>query len=146
MDLLNLPSFPCKIKEVKGKPYIFDSIRRKFILLTPEEWVRQHFIHLLLNHYNYPRALFAVESGMVYNTMAKRSDILVLSATGTPFLLVECKAPGIRIGPAVFNQIARYHFTLRPQYLAVTNGKEHFCFTVQANGEVVFLQDFPKYR
>lgn len=143
---LNLPPLSGKVKEVDGKPYIFDPIRKKFILLTPEEWVRQHFIHLLIDRYHYPRSLFAVETGIYYNSMRKRSDIMVLKPDGQPFLLVECKAPAIPIKRAVFDQIGRYNFTLRPDYLAVTNGMDHFCFRVTAGGQTEFLADLPVYE
>ena len=142
---LNLPSFPSKLKEVDGKPYIFDIIRKKFVFLSPEEWVRQHFIHLLIEQYGYPRSLFAVETGIFYNALRKRSDIMVLGANGSPFLLVECKAPGVRIKSNVFDQIARYNFTLKPDFLVVTNGLEHFCFCVRGEGQIEFLSDLPFY-
>lgn len=142
---LNLPPFSCKVKEVGGKPYIFDIVRRKFVFLSPEEWVRQHFIHLLATHYRYPRSLFAVETGIYYHTLKKRSDIMVLGSDGAPFLLVECKAPGVTLKNSVFDQIARYNFSLKPRFLAVTNGMEHFCFRVKETGEVEFLADLPTY-
>ena len=145
MDSLNLPEFAYKVKQVSGKPHIFDIIRRKFVSLTPEEWVRQHFIHLLIQEYGYPKSLFAVETGMVYNTLAKRTDIMILSGESLPFLLVECKAPFIKISEATFAQISRYNFTLQPQYLAVTNGINHYCFKA-VNGQIHFMDDFPKYR
>lgn len=142
---LNLPPISVKIKEADGKAYIFDLIRRKYIVLTPEEWVRQHFIHLLVNHYHYPKALFAVETGIHYNSLRKRSDILVLDREGAPWLLVECKAPGIKLTRSVFDQIARYNFTLKPRFLTVTNGMEHYCFRVTAEGTTEFLPDLPPY-
>jgi len=145
MDSLNLPAFNYKVKQVNGKPHIFDIIRRKFILLTPEEWVRQHFIHLLITHYGYPKSLFAVETGLQYHALAKRTDIMVLSSDHLPFLLVECKAPFIKVTEATFAQISRYNFTLQPQYLAVTNGMNHYCFKA-TNGQVEFMDDFPVYR
>ena len=145
MDSLNLPEFAYKVKQVSGKPHIFDIIRRKFVSLTPEEWVRQHFIHLLIQEYGYPKSLFAVETGMVYNTLAKRTDIMILSGESLPFLLVECKAPFIKISEATFAQISRYNFTLQPTYLAVTNGMNHYCFKAQ-DGAIKFLDDFPVYR
>ena len=145
LPYLNLPAFSYKIKEVDGKPYIFDIIRRKFVFLSPEEWVRQHFIHLLIDQYGYPRSLFAVETGIFYNALRKRSDIMVLGTDGSPFLLVECKAPGVRIKNHVFDQIARYNFTLKPDFLVVTNGLEHFCFCVTGEGRIDFLADLPYY-
>jgi hypothetical protein len=128
MESLNLPEFAYKVKQVNGKPHIFDIIRRKFVSLTPEEWVRQHFIHLLITRYGYPKSLFAVETGMQYNTLAKRTDIMILSGNSLPFLLVECKAPFIGVNDATFAQISRYNFTLQPQYLAVTNGLSTLLF------------------
>jgi hypothetical protein len=145
MESLNLPTFEYKVKDVNGKPFIFDIIRRKFVSLTPEEWVRQHFIHLLINHYGYPKSLFAIETGLRYNTLAKRTDIMVLDDSGSPFLLVECKAPFIKVGEATLAQISRYNFTLQPTYLAVTNGLSHYCFQA-INGQIHYLDDFPKYR
>jgi hypothetical protein len=145
MESLNLPEFAYKVKQVNGKPHIFDIIRRKFVSLTPEEWVRQHFIHLLITQYGYPKSLFAVETGMQYNTLAKRTDIMILSGDSLPFLLVECKAPFISVNDATFAQISRYNFTLQPQYLAVTNGMSHYCFKA-INGQIHFMDDFPLYR
>ncbi|MCF0052750.1 type I restriction enzyme HsdR N-terminal domain-containing protein [Dyadobacter chenwenxiniae] len=145
MESLNLPTFAYKVKHVNGKPHIFDIIRRKFVSLTPEEWVRQHFIHLLITEYGYPKSLFAVETGLQYNTLAKRTDIMILSGESLPFLLVECKAPFISVNEATFAQISRYNFTLQPQYLAVTNGMSHYCFKA-VNGQIHFMDDFPQYR
>ena len=145
MESLNLPTFAYKVKHVNGKPHIFDIIRRKFVTLTPEEWVRQHFIHLLITEYGYPKSLFAVETGLQYNTLSKRTDIMVLSGESLPFLLVECKAPFIAVTDATFAQISRYNFTLQPQFLAVTNGMSHYCFKA-VNGQIHFMDDFPRYR
>lgn len=141
---LNLPPFAHKVKSLNGKPHIYDLIRRKYIMLTPEEWVRQHFVHLLINHYQYPKSLFAVETGLFYNKLAKRSDIMVLNTEGRPHLLVECKSPDVKLSQATFAQIARYNFTLRPLYLALTNGLTHYCFEVK-DGQIVYLDDFPKF-
>ncbi|WP_025761745.1 type I restriction enzyme HsdR N-terminal domain-containing protein [Dyadobacter tibetensis] len=145
MDQLNLPSFDYKVKQVNGKPFIFDIIRKKYVSLSPEEWVRQHFIHLLITYYKYPKSLFAVETGMRYNKMARRTDIMILGRDGLPFLLVECKAPTIRISDATFAQISRYHFTIQPKFLAVTNGLQHFCFQA-LKGQIAYLDDFPIYQ
>jgi hypothetical protein len=144
MESLNLPPYAHKVKELNGKPHIYDLIRKKYLVLTPEEWVRQHFIHLLINQYQYPKALFAVETGLYYHKMAKRSDIMVLGTDGRPQLLVECKSPDVRITELTFAQIARYNFTIRPAYLAITNGMSHYCFSVQ-DGQIVYLDDFPTF-
>lgn len=145
MESLNLPPFDYKVKDLNGKPHIYDIIRRKYIMLTPEEWVRQHVIHLLINHYHYPKSLFAVETGLYYNKMAKRQDIMVLNTGGTPHLLIECKSPDVKISQATFAQIARYNFTLQPRFLAISNGLDHYCFAVQ-NGEIEYLPDFPAFE
>jgi type I site-specific restriction-modification system R (restriction) subunit len=145
MESLNLPPFDHKVKSLNGKAYIYDLIRRKYVVLTPEEWVRQHFIHLLITHYDYPKSLFSIENGLVYNKLSKRTDIVVLSNEGTPFLLIECKAPHVSISEATFAQIGRYNFTLRPTYLAVTNGMNHFCFCIK-EGQLTYLEDFPNFR
>jgi hypothetical protein len=127
---MNLPSFDYKIKEIEGQNYIFDIIRRKYLVLTPEEWVRQHFIHLLINQYNYPKSLFRVEGGLKYNQLQKRSDIIIYDKSGNPFLLVECKAAEVAINQSVVEQASRYNQTIRAKYLAVTNGIKTFCFEV----------------
>ncbi len=114
-------------------------------MLTPEEWVRQHFVHLLINQYHYPKSLFAIETGLYYNKLAKRSDIMVLGTDGRPHLLVECKSPDVKIAQGTMAQIARYSFTLRPRFLAITNGLEHFCFRIE-NGQIVYLDDFPAFE
>jgi len=142
---LNLPPFLHKVKELNGKPHIYDLIRRKYVMLTPEEWVRQHFVHLLIDHYQYPKSLFAVETGLFYNKLAKRSDIMVLNTDGRPHLLVECKSPDVKITEATFAQIARYNFTLRPAFLAITNGLTHFCFEIK-DGQIAYLDDFPIFE
>lgn len=142
---LNLPSFAHKVKALNGKPHIYDLIRRKYIMLTPEEWVRQHFMHLLINQYHYPKSLFAVETGLYYNKLAKRSDVMVLGTDGRPHLLVECKSPDVKISQATMAQIARYNFTLRPRFLAITNGLAHFCFKIE-DGQIVYLDDFPIFE
>ncbi|MCU0323774.1 MAG: type I restriction enzyme HsdR N-terminal domain-containing protein [Spirosomaceae bacterium] len=128
LETLRLPTFDYKIKEIKGKNCIFDVIRKKFLILTPEEWVRQHFIHLLINQFNYPKSLFRIEGGLRYNQLQKRSDILVYNAEGNPFLLVECKAAEVAINQAVIEQVTRYNLTIKAQFIVITNGINTFCF------------------
>lgn len=127
---LNLPPFEYKIKEIEGKICIFDSIRRKYLVLTPEEWVRQHFVHLLMNHYQYSKNLIRLEGGLKYNQLQKRSDIVIFDQAGMPSLLIECKAPEVSINQAVIEQASRYNHTLRCPYLAITNGLKTFCFEI----------------
>jgi len=146
VETLNLPAFDCKVKQIEGKPYIFDVLRKKYVRITPEEWVRQHVVHLLMNHYGYPKALIRNEGGLVLNHLQKRTDILVFDRQGQPFLLVECKAPHISLSQQVFDQIARYNHVHRAPYLIVTNGLTHFCCSVDhAEEQVRFLDDFPAY-
>lgn len=124
---LNLPSYPFKIKEAAGSVYIFDDIRKKFLLLTPEEWVRQHVVKFLIHKKKYPKALIKLEGGLKLNTLQKRTDILVFDPSGKRIVVVECKSPAIKITQKVFDQIARYNFVHRTQWLIVSNGMEHYC-------------------
>jgi hypothetical protein len=146
MDALNLPAFGHKISEIGGKAHIFDALRRKYVRLTPEEWVRQHMIHLLLNHYQYPKALMQCEGGLTLNQTQKRTDLVVFDREGQPFLIVECKAPHIVVNQSVFDQIARYNHVHRAPYLIVTNGLTHYCCCIdhQTSG-ITFLDDFPPF-
>lgn len=146
MDALNLPAFGHKISEIGGKAHIFDVLRRKYVRLTPEEWVRQHMIHLLLSHYQYPRALMQCEGGLVLNQTQKRTDLVVFDRAGQPFLVVECKAPHITLNQAVFDQIARYNHVHRAPHLIVTNGLLHYCCCIDhQTADITFLDDFPAF-
>lgn len=146
MKTLNLPGFDHKIKQIEGKAYIFDVLRKKYVRITPEEWVRQHVIHLLINQYSYPKALIRTEGGLLLNQLQKRTDILVYNRSGEPFLLVECKAPHIPLKQQVFDQIARYNQVHKAPYLVVTNGLTHFCCCVDSqSAQITFLADLPAY-
>ncbi|TAE00823.1 MAG: type I restriction enzyme HsdR N-terminal domain-containing protein [Bacteroidetes bacterium] len=125
MQKLNLPSFDYKLSKKQEKIYIFDVIRAKNICLFPEEWVRQHFIHFLLNN-QYPKTLFQVEKGLKYHSLSKRSDILVYDRQLKPFLLVECKAPNIPIGTQTMEQALTYNSQIQAKYIILSNGIEHF--------------------
>lgn len=141
---LNLPQFEVKIKEEEGKHYIFDYIRKNYFLLTPEEWVRQHFINLLLSHYKYPKSLIKVESGLRYNTLLKRSDITIYDRTGTPFMLVECKSADQPINQSSFNQAAMYNTTTMAKYLTLTNGIKTYCCIIDHKLKTFeFMSDLP---
>ena len=143
---LNLPKYSYKIKNKENKPYIFDIIRKKYIMLTPEEWVRQHFVNFLIGHKNYPKSHLAVEKQMKINNLVKRTDILVFDRTGSPHVIVECKAPNIKISQNSFDQIARYNLTLDAQFLIVTNGIEHFYCKIDHEKQAYeFLEDLPDY-
>ena len=145
LQKLNLPQFELIIKEKEGKKYIFDSIRKNYFLLTPEEWVRQHFINFLISTYNYPKQLIKIESGLRYNSMLKRSDILVYDREGEPFLLIECKSSDQKINQAGFNQVSLYNMTIKAKYIALSNGIKTYCCKINhENKSYEFVADIPK--
>lgn len=148
MEKLNLPDFSVRTRKGKnGKEEIFDEIRRKFVRLTSEEWVRQHFLHLMVSHLGFPATLIVVEAALKYNNMVKRFDILAYNATGKPSFVIECKSPDIEISQAVFDQVAMYNMTLAVDYLAVTNGLAHYaCRIDHEHGTYSFLTDIPTYE
>ncbi|WP_341226084.1 type I restriction enzyme HsdR N-terminal domain-containing protein [uncultured Arcticibacterium sp.] len=135
MTKLNLPSIDCKITEIEGKIQIFDIIRKKNIVLTPEEWVRQHLVHLLINQLYFPRSLIRVEGGLSYHGMAKRSDIVVFDQKAKPYLLIECKAPDVKLDKKTISQASIYNKTLNAPFLAISNGLKTYCFEMGSNGE-----------
>jgi hypothetical protein len=127
MQALNLPPFQFKLKQAGIRQQIFDAIRKKYVVLTPEEWVRQNFIQYLIQNKNFPTSLIAVEAGLKINQLKKRMDVLVYDKQGMPHLMVECKAPNVKISQDTFDQIARYNMVFKVKYLVVTNGLQHFC-------------------
>ena len=146
MFSLNLPPFDYKLKKAEGKLWIFDIIRKKWIVLTPEEWVRQHFIHMLIEQKKYPRSLIRVEGGLQYNELQKRSDILVFNRDGAPWMLIECKAPEIRLSEKSVFQASVYNATLRAQYVAVSNGLRHLYAEIHwEKGTTSWIEELPKY-
>jgi hypothetical protein len=143
---LNLPPYPFKITEEGGQLTLFDTIRKKNIVITPEEWVRQHFVQYLINQKKYPKTLIKLEGGHKLLGMARRTDIIVYNKQGNKILLVECKAPGIAIEQKTFDQIARYNIVQKIGLLAVTNGLQHYyCRIDFEGGDFKFLQDLPNY-
>ncbi len=147
MIVLNLPTAELSIKSKENKQFIFDIIRKKYMMLTPEEWVRQHIIHYLIDFKNYPKSIIAVEKQLIINTLKKRFDVLVFNNKGTPEIIVECKAPNVKISQDTFDQIARYNLKLNANYLMVTNGLQHyFCKMDTKNERYVFLEDLPEYN
>jgi len=146
MQRLNFPSFNFRFKNSENKIAIFDVIRKKFILLTPEEWVRQHVVHDLIEHKGYPVSLISVEKIVKINGMNKRYDVVVFKPNGTIAILIECKAPSVAITQQTFDQIARYNFQLRAEHLYVTNGLNHyFCQMDYEKESYYFLQSLPHY-
>ena len=146
MQNLNFPSYNFRFKNSENKVSIFDVIRKKFILLTPEEWVRQHTVQFLLQEKNYPKSYVNVEKIIKINNVTKRYDVVVFQPDGTIFLLVECKASEVTISQETFDQIARYNLKLKAKYLMVTNGLNHyFCQMDYENEQYVFLKELPDY-
>jgi len=146
MQKLNFPDYTFRFKNSENKVAIFDEIRKKFVMLTPEEWVRQHVVQLLLVHKNYPKSHINVEKVLKINGLTKRYDIVVFQPDGTIHLLVECKAPEVAISQNTFDQIARYNMTLNAGYLMVTNGLNHyFCQIDSIQEQYNFLPDVPEY-
>lgn len=144
---LNLPYYPFQITEENNKVYIFDEIRKKRIRLTPEEWVRQHFVQYLINHLHYPKSWIQLESGIKLHGLPKRADIVVFNTETKPHLLVECKAPTIKITNAVFEQAVRYNFVYQVNYMVLTNGLEHFCCILNyENHSYDFISTIPEFK
>ena len=145
LEKLNFPEFEFKNKLVNGSMQIFDCVRKSYFVLTPEEWVRQHVIHYLNNYKNYPFALMQVEKLIKYNNLNTRADLIISDRNLSPTILVECKAPEVKINKNAFDQIAKYNFSLKAKYLYVTNGLTHYCCSINYNnGNIVYLKDIPE--
>ena len=141
---LNLPQADLRLKDEGQSKQIFDSVRKRFVALTPEEWVRQHFIHFMINEKKYPASLMGVEMLVRMNELSQRADIVVNQRDGKPWLIVECKAPQITINQDTFYQAARYNITLQVPYIVITNGIEHYC--LHFNGKNFdYLEDLPAF-
>ncbi len=146
MQPLNFPEYEFRFKGNENNPYIFDIIRKKFVILTPEEWVRQHVIQFLVFEKKYPMTLINVEKQLLVNKMIKRYDIVGYQSTGKIQLVVECKAPSVKITQQTFDQIARYNMVLQADYLMVTNGLQHFyCKMDYQNKQYLFKEKLPLY-
>ncbi len=147
MQKLNFKLYSFRFKNSENKVSIFDEIRKKFIILTPEEWVRQHVVQFLLDEKKYPKSLINVEKVLKVNGLRKRYDIVVFNPDGSIFILIECKAPEIKIAQATFDQIARYNMTMKADFLMVTNGLNHyFCQMDYENEKYSFLENLPNYN
>ncbi len=147
MQVLNLPTYQFKIKSSENKQLIFDKIRKKYVVLTPEEWVRQNFIEYLTIEKKYPVSLIAVEKQLLINKQKKRFDILVHNTDGKPLIIIECKSPKIKITQQTFDQMARYNMGLNAEFLIATNGLEHFyCKMDTINKRYVFLKDIEHHN
>lgn len=147
MQQLNFPKYQFRFKSSENKIYIFDEIRKKFLLLQPEEWVRQHVVRFLLSEKKYPKTLINVEKKLVINGLTRRYDVVVFNPDGSIYIIVECKAPEITISQQTFDQIARYNLTLNATYLMVTNGISHYFCSMDYTQECYqFLKELPEYH
>ena len=147
MKQLQFPTYSFRFKNSENKVAIFDEIRKKFIIISPEEWVRQHVVQFLLQDKKYPKSHINVEKLLKINNLTKRYDVVVFKPDGAISILVECKAPEVKITQSTFDQIARYNMTLKAEYLMVTNGLNHyFCKMDYEKEKYDFLQELPEYQ
>ena len=143
---LNLPQIDVRLQMQGQNKYIFDSFRKKFVTFTPEEWVRQHVAAYLVSHYNVPRSFISIEYPLKVNRMLKRADIVVFNMDKSPGLVVECKAPEVKITEDIFWQASIYNLRLNANLLMVTNGLEHYFMKVDTNDQrVEFIDNLPVF-
>tara|TARA_R100000789_G_C2972983_1_gene141271 strand:- start:409 stop:855 length:447 start_codon:yes stop_codon:yes gene_type:complete len=143
---LNFPPYSFRFKNSQNKIAVFDEIRKKFVNLTPEEWVRLHCVQFLIQEKNYPKSLINVEKQLKLAGLIKRYDIVVFKPDGEILLIVECKAPGVKISQQTFDQIARYNLSLKADLLMISNGLEHyFCTMDYQSKNYNFLKELPQY-
>jgi len=146
MNRLNLPEFEVRTQVQHNQEFIYDQFRKKYVLLTPEEWVRQHFLHYLVHHLGYPRTLVKVESGLEVNKLSKRTDILVYDQQVKPHLLVECKASHVALSGKTFDQLSAYNQAIKAKYLVITNGLKHYCCLMDyQQNSYQFQEAMPEY-
>jgi len=147
MFRLNLPQYEIKISEKCGKRMIFDFLRRKYVALTPEEWVRQHFVHYLVEHKGYPKGLIGNEIELQIGAKRLRCDTILYNKVARPQMIIEYKAPNIPLQQKVFQQISIYNLLLKVDYLIVSNGIQHYCCKMDyENQKCLFLEDIPDYE
>ncbi len=146
MTTLNLPPYEVKLRGTREKPEIFDFLRRRYVALTPEEWVRQHFVHFLIDHKGYPKGLLGNEIELKIGEKRLRCDSILYNNVLAPRMIMEYKAPSVAITQKVFNQISTYNLLLHVDYLIVSNGLQHYCCRMDnAQGQYEFLNDIPDY-
>lgn len=144
---INLPSYEIKLRETRGRHQIFDILRRKYVALTPEEWVRQHFVHYLIEHKGYPKGLLANEVELKVGEKHLRCDTILYNKVLQPQMIIEYKSPDIAITQRVFNQISVYNLLLHVDFLVVTNGLQHYCCQMDyPQQSYSFLKDIPDYQ
>lgn len=149
MESLNLPSYPARTRQnpKTGVGEIFDTQRRRWVRLTPEEWVRQHFVHYLIDVLHYPAGRVGNEIAISVGQTSKRCDSVVFGNEGEPLMILEFKATSVQLSQETFNQISRYNMALQVQWLVVSNGRQHFCCHLDAvNGQWEFLRGLPAYQ
>lgn len=146
--MLNLPISVLKTrKNQKGVVEVFDNIRKKYVVLTPEENVRQHFINFLITEKGFPSSLIAIEKGLLVHKLHKRFDAVAYNNKGKPIILMEFKSPKIKLSQSVFEQISAYNIKLKVKYLIISNGNSHYCCSIDYNKEEIkFLNDIPSYK
>jgi hypothetical protein len=147
VENLIFPLVDFRVSQEAGKTSVFDIIRRKFIVLTPEEWVRQHLVHFMIDHLKYPKSLINVEDGLRVNKMQKRSDIVIHDRKGNIFMIVECKSFKIKLKQEAMDQLSNYNQRYKATYLALTNGKELFlCQMDYERKSAQFISEFPEFK
>ena len=143
MIKLNFPEFEFKLKKIESKTFIFDFVRKKYFLLTPEEWVRQHVLHFLVSK-KIPKTHIAVEKKITINNLNKRFDVVVFDRNYNPLMIVECKSPSVKINQDVFDQISIYNLKIRSKFLMITNGLNNLYFKIdEKNKSYIFVKEFP---
>jgi hypothetical protein len=146
MRELNLPVFSFRIKEEKSKSFIYDEFRKKYVTLTPEEWVRQHIAHYLKTDLHYPPGRISVEMPVKVKNRQKRCDVVVFGDKGEPLLVVECKSYEVKLNQQVVDQVSLYNFSLQVDYLVITNGMDHYCLRLnRSHGGYAFIERIPGY-
>jgi len=146
MQILNFPPLDILVRQQNNRREIFDPVRKKYFVLTPEEWVRQHVIAYLLLEKQVPINLIAVEKVLKINNLTKRFDLVVFDRNARPLMLIECKAPGVRVNEKVFDQAARYNMSLKAGLFLITNGIEHYCCRIDfENSLYIFMNEIPLY-
>ena len=148
MEKLNLPDYTFRLsKNEEGEVYIFDELRKKKLLLTPEEWVRQHILRYLIEEKGYPGSLISAEAGLKVNQLSRRYDALIYNRKGEAVLLIECKAPSVTVKQEVFDQILAYNREIKASHLLVSNGLKHFCCRIDPDSkQYVFLKEIPDFE
>jgi len=145
MQALNLPKYEFRFEKRDNQQFIFDSVRKKYILCTPEEWVRQHLIQYFIQEKAVPPGLISIEKAVQINNLSKRYDALIADKHGNPIVLIECKAPSVNISQKVFEQIAEYNLHFHVPYLFVSNGLSHYICKINEENKILFLKTMPDY-